>query len=381
VRAAEAIGKLGPKAKEAIPALVTRLESDDSVEVQVAVEDALREIGPDAVPALLRALGHSNGATRLTILDALFIMGPKAEAAVPALVPLLKDEDRETLREAIHVLSRTRAKAALPPLMDLVRHAPDDHVRRWVISSFANFGHRAADAVPLLIEVLREGALNHRGTYYQTAGVLGIIGRPAVPGLVKLLKDRDSPEPVRQECLYALSQMVLCHGPREAAAAAPALVDTLGDPSPNVRLDAILLLGQLREGAKAAVPALTRFLKHDTPAERIRAAESILEIEPNHRLAIAALAQDLKHADAAVRERAAYNLYKAGPRGAAAVPALVRALGDPAPEVRWRVCQALGQMGDLAGPAARGLVALLQDTDSRVRFEAKEALRRIQKGN
>ena len=65
-RAAEALGMLGPQAKQAVPALAEALKDEDAG-VQVAAALALPEMGPaakEAVPALTEALKDSDPTVR-----------------------------------------------------------------------------------------------------------------------------------------------------------------------------------------------------------------------------------------------------------------------------------------------------------------------------
>ena len=63
-QAAKDIGRIGPAAKEAVPALTEALDDDD-YDVTIAVINTLADIGPVAVPALIQALGDEDNDVRL----------------------------------------------------------------------------------------------------------------------------------------------------------------------------------------------------------------------------------------------------------------------------------------------------------------------------
>ncbi len=82
--AAYAVGKIGPAAKEAVPALIAALKD----EYRWVAASALGKIGPAAVPALIAALKDEDGSVRVSAAFALGWIGP---AAFPSLIAALKD--------------------------------------------------------------------------------------------------------------------------------------------------------------------------------------------------------------------------------------------------------------------------------------------------
>src|SRR5262249_31211045 len=109
-KAAEALGRLGPKAKAAVPALVKLLKAGTPAQREQAVR-ALGKMGPaarEAVPALLQALRDEETDRRLTadspfpvlqsllpfraaVADALGDIGADPKVAVPALLAVIKE--------------------------------------------------------------------------------------------------------------------------------------------------------------------------------------------------------------------------------------------------------------------------------------------------
>jgi HEAT repeat protein len=108
--AAEALGRIGADARAAVPTLVELLDQS-SAEARIRIALAhWRITGHEetAVKVLTAALTDEQSAVRCDAADALGEMGPKARAAVPALIALMKrttsddrSQDREAARQAL----------------------------------------------------------------------------------------------------------------------------------------------------------------------------------------------------------------------------------------------------------------------------------------
>ncbi len=93
--------ELEGKGKEAIPTCIALLGSEDPSQADRA-SDLLARIGGDAVPALVQALEAGQDRSRARAALALGRMGPAAREAIPALeraqaVPSLKDAASEAI--------------------------------------------------------------------------------------------------------------------------------------------------------------------------------------------------------------------------------------------------------------------------------------------
>ena len=72
---------------------------------------ALAAISAPAVPALLELLGESDSTVRLRAIDALGMIGPKAKPTVPALIraaltALFADQEEQVVTRATHALAK-----------------------------------------------------------------------------------------------------------------------------------------------------------------------------------------------------------------------------------------------------------------------------------
>ncbi len=155
-----------------------------------------------AVPALIRALGDSDKRVRVRAVAALSQLGPRAKAAAPALVGCLTDEDSAVRREAIGALLALKAvdEGTLARLAEVrgksrSRHDIDRATRALVFL-------RLSSGLPsgLAKQVAALGSLDRK----QRIAAANSIGRTrqALPALVETLND---PEPeVRLAAIAAI---------------------------------------------------------------------------------------------------------------------------------------------------------------------------------
>ena len=331
--AAEALGKIGPDAKPAVPALSEAFKDKNEV-VRLAAGVALARIVPEGVPALIEALKDKNEVFRLAAAVALARIGPEA---VPALIEALKDEDKVVRVFAAIALAEIgpEAKAAVPDLIEALKDKDKD-VRRVAAQALVKIGLEARLAVPVLIEAFKDENRDVRRFAAQDLGSIGSEAKSAVPALSEALKDEDIH--VCKQAAQALGQI----GP-EAKAAVPALIEALKDKGNDVRLEAAEALGKIGPEAKAAVPALIEAFKDENRDVRRFAARALERIGSEAKSAVPALSEALKDKDESlsVRMVAAWALMGIGPE---AMPALIEALKVENRDVRRAAALGLGEI-------------------------------------
>ena len=156
---------------------------------QDAASWALRAIGQVATMPVVEALRKSEpGRSRSLALRMLEELGPAAKDAIPTLADMLENDSRHR-EEAAEVLAAIGA-VAVPSLIKSVRFAENCAVRCFAIETLGAIGKTATDAVPVLIERLRDEDYVVR---MRAARALGAIGaKEAVPALIEGLRDEDS---------------------------------------------------------------------------------------------------------------------------------------------------------------------------------------------
>ncbi len=212
-RAAAALLWIGPPAREAVPALIAALK-DDRPEVVSAACLVLGQVGDaGTVPPLLAAFRSSRDEIAKAAGWALWNLGPTVPVIVPALIPLAKGTEKESL------------------------HA------RALLVSIGSF------AVPALTAALRDDEATVRRMAAEVLGLIGPVARESVPALAGLLKD--TTPAVALAAALALAQI----DPTRAREAVPRLADSLDTPT------AVEALAEIGPDARAAVPALIAALK------------------------------------------------------------------------------------------------------------------------
>jgi hypothetical protein len=113
--------------------------------------------------------------------------------AVPHLRAALTDDEDMVRRDAASALGEigTPAADAVPDLVRLVGEDTDDGVRRAAAEALGRLGAtpQAAEAVAGLVAMLWSDNGEARANAAQALGALGAVARPAVPELVRALRD------------------------------------------------------------------------------------------------------------------------------------------------------------------------------------------------
>ncbi len=217
---------------------------------------------------------------------------PKVRASAEATLvhdegrslPLLRrflNRDNEDLHEVTFEIIRRIGPAAIPLLVDLLRHE-SVAIRREAADAFIDLTPHTESIQPALRRALRDEDSNVAGDAARALGALGPRATPSVGALVKTLS-HENPY-VRIYAAEALASI----GPK-AAAATNDLSRALRDPIPGVRWAACEALSNIGPGAYSAVPQLMEALKDQFLYVRIFAATALGSIGPKARAATEAL--------------------------------------------------------------------------------------------
>jgi hypothetical protein len=142
----------GPMADDAISELVQTARTHARMEVRLAAACALAEVGGKAVPELTALLAPDKLQNRWGIVFALGKAGPSASTAVPALIRVLKTESDGRVRvEAATTLGKIgkAARSAVPALIDALRDR-SEVIRReaaWALGEIASADKAVIDAL------------------------------------------------------------------------------------------------------------------------------------------------------------------------------------------------------------------------------------------
>jgi HEAT repeat protein len=287
-------------------------------------------------------------------LPAASLSSVPAEAA--ALLARLTDPDSTVRRIALFELADLEDSALLPAFVEALREDPSPDVRREAAAVLAAW--EQDDVVEALCAALLDADDDVRATAAQSLSEL-----KELPSGHVLRRWAARPEPfVRRSVLRGLREL------RFADAFEPAL-SALPDPNADVRIEAVAVLGWLKD-ARALAP-LASLAAGDADADVRRAAVGALGFALASDPAIVdALLAALRDDAWQVREEAATTLGKL--RAPSASEALIAALDDVYWQVRLRAVRALGLLRD--AQAASAVAPLLSHTISNLRKEAALAL-------
>jgi HEAT repeat protein len=181
---------------------------DDRQGVRAAAGEALVRHGATPVSALARGLDRLTEPGRVQVASTLGRIGPEAREAIPALRHSTVADESESVREAAAKALGLVARddpAVVSELLGLLETG-DDAGR--IAAAGAAPGLNDADrgrAVPLLIQLLKHANPRAREGAAEALGRIGLAARAAVPALLDALAD---PEPrVREEAGEALEDI------------------------------------------------------------------------------------------------------------------------------------------------------------------------------
>ncbi len=332
-RAVLAFGQIGAEATANLIEVLRHGRRD----VRLKAVETLGDIGKAGIEGLGIALEDPSSSVRAKAAETLGRIGRGNETVVELLLKTLEDED-----------SKVRVQGAVA-LWDIAQHRKSLRVFAEALTE-TNFsaqhaaadklheiGPRAAEIVPVLIEIMKNGDSD---VFTSVVDILAEIG----PG---------------------------------AKAAVPLLVENLTSDGSDLRSRIVCALGRIHSDAALAVPALTKALGDEDELVRAKAADSLACFGPEAKPAAAALIQAARNDDAWVRARCLEALYFIGLEPCIAVPLLVEALRDSDDSVRKAAAYALGDYGPAAAEAIGPLIKIFAEEKSERQLEIVETLGRI----
>lgn len=332
--------------------------------------DELAKLGPEAAPAvgsLIRALGDKDLEVRWHAARTLGAIGPDAADAVTALAKGLSDDAPSVRAYSAFALGRI-GKPAESAVDKLIKNAFDEEllVRRASLRAIRRIDPPQEKTMPLVLEILEKGDM---AVIMPALHTLAEEGKEAVPRLRKALKY----EKAQNWACIVLAEI----GP-DAAAAVPELTELVGHKDPDVRMQAVLALGEIGAASKPAVPGIVKTLKGDEfPHVRDAAAYSLGKIKAKGD-AEDALRDALKSSDELLRTISAWALARTNPNDKELVDRAVRLIVNSFKSkdvaVRRAAARAAVEFDIDPKLIAPALVDALKDKDQTVVANAIEAL-------
>lgn len=153
------MGNFGPDAAEAVPKLIELLRTDIYPDVRKYAAFSLSKIGEaayPAIPALREALSDAEAIVRIEAAYALFILDSGSLEGLDVITTELKiNADGSVRQNAAWALNEMGIDAhdAVPVLIDALKDR-SYRVLLFSISALGRMGHYAADALPALRELV-----------------------------------------------------------------------------------------------------------------------------------------------------------------------------------------------------------------------------------
>ena len=301
------------KRKAIVPLLCRHLKDEDWL-VRCTAADAL-EFGPEAkeaVPHLIEALADDNINVCQGAARALGAMHADAEAAVPALIRVLKDSRRSYAASyAALALGNIgpKARPAVPLLLEMLKGKNVSTVDDTATSAawaLGGIGTDAKDVVPALVAVLvPENEYSVRVNAARSLGSFGAQARPAIPALLERINSD-----TWYEMFTTSARTLKSIGPDAAEKATAALLKRLGKDD-NFHTDIVHAIGVADIDGKN-VPTLVRLLREDGK-DAHAAAFALGEIGPRAKDAVPALLKAAENQNSHFRAVARAALEKIDP--------------------------------------------------------------------
>ena len=290
--AARALGAIGPAAAAAIPELVRVSSRTPANSASLWSQTALVQIGKAAVPALAEALRNPDQEVRLASIQTLGRFGTKGEEAVLPLLGALKDDEPRIREAAVQALGEIGSeKTSVTTALIGTLNDPEDDVAGAAGEGLVKVGY---PAVPALLALSREDDLiGHRmavsiltvmamAQHSLPNGTQVDTGRNIRKALCTSLGDKD--ERTRLSASEALQQV--------GEPAVPELIAALDDPSSTIRAGVAVTLGALSHAARKAIDPLHRHQNDPDSAVRRAVENAIQSIEQSESFEVRTLAAD-----------------------------------------------------------------------------------------
>ena len=247
--AMEALAVLGTNAP---PEALARALRDPERAVALRASQALADLGPAAIPHLIKALDDNNREVVSLACSTLARTGPWASNAIPRLIPRLGHSDTFIFNTASAALHRI-GSPAFPALCNAVKD-PDENIRRMAARTLGLIGGIAYSTAPCLVPLTRDPNPRVRLEAVDALGKVGPFTPDAVQAFLAALDD--SSAQVRGRALEGLKR-----ASHLAAPAVPRLTHMLATPDSALRIEVLKIIGNVGPAAgtdvRAAVVALT----------------------------------------------------------------------------------------------------------------------------
>jgi HEAT repeat protein len=331
--------EISPNPAEEIDKWLAALKTGDLEQRRHAAE-RLGTLGPagiDVVYPLGQALLDADAGVRMKAAFALTRICTELESKAIALIDVVKGDTPLAGLVGLDVLEDFGISLSPPPreLMALLtNHNPV--VRRNVAAALGRIGTAAQEATPALLATLKDEDLSVRNS---AARALGSVGYWRYEEIARGLGDPDTR--VRRGCAHALSWIGSI-----AAQSTPALMNILQSDKAEVKVAALIAVGQMGAFGRSNTKLIIEHLKHFDEMVRQAAAEACGNLIIKH-----------------------------------SVNPLLKLLNDESLLVRHAAARSLGKLGNSSPKIVATLLEQIRRDDSQIASSSVTALGRIHAGS
>ncbi|MBN2374666.1 HEAT repeat domain-containing protein [bacterium] len=351
-------GLIDCRSEETVPLLI-KAAGDVSYRVREEALKGLSSFPDDRIfPRLEEFLrDHTKAKLRSTAMEVFPLYGKKA---TPYLLPLLKDEDRDVRLFTANIFSQIKDPESVNQLIEALND-PDENVKHASAESLGKIGD--ARAVGPLVECLNQDFW----IQYSVIMALGEIGDiSATKHLVGFINDEMVREPV-MEALGKIGDISVI----------PVFADILSQNDPMIRNTAIAALINIQRRVEpdgACLPSIKTALSNVTLIDHL--LNSLNDPEPEvKKNAIIALGwlQEKKAVGKLLELLSIYDLeeYIVGALisiGEGDLSALTERLENPDPKIKTSLIRCIDWIGSIDG--IKACIPFLKDEDKEVRYHA-----------
>ena len=269
--------------------------------VRILVPSIEESATPERIAAAIDRLKSSNPIDRLNAVRELVFYEKYATAALPHLIPLLKDTNPDIRAEAAITVGLIGESTAVPHLMPLLKD-PSNPVRSSAARAVGKMGDASQAALLLLIAMLQEHDPQVRSSAIAGLGWMGQSAQVALPQIRLLLKDSD------QQVVFSAAETLVRLGDHQRGLTR--LIALLKAPDTNTRSRANLVLKEIKDPLIPAIPQLIPLLQDSDWFVRSTAAEVLETLGQPAKVAIPFLIPLLNDPNGWVRNPAVRTLSK-----------------------------------------------------------------------
>jgi hypothetical protein len=238
----------------------------------IQATEAVRHIGPEAIPYLLARFKHQPKLSKARdfIGGHLLRMRPRA-IFIPLGARIMDVEWFQRGGQAVVGFQAlgTNATSAIPRLFRLATDQTDDHVRIWAIRALGSVG---PEAIPELLQI---GTNRYAPKRFLALFQLRNFGTNVLPAVPAILESMTDPRGVPSDLCPVFRDIGLA-----PTTSVQVLITTLRAEKPVIRASAADSLGMLGTNAAAAGPALQTLLLDANQLVREQSTNALLKIAP-----------------------------------------------------------------------------------------------------